>query len=172
MTHPFEAIVRVQKSISTFAGWSAPVKDDCYCRFEAALEFEGVTERGIFLHGGFYQNHPNKHVTFELRVGKEFGHRSLALMRLDWRSLHGGHSNPRKGPSVWAGRRVSNTHLHDFDLNWLSDEGRLRANDLRIAREIEQDLQSFEEVRDYVGKAFRVNGIELVTLPEWQYSLL
>jgi hypothetical protein len=39
-------------------------------------------------------------------------------------------------------------------------------------QQIDDDLQTFEQVRSFVGKHFRINNIEIVTPPEWEYDLL
>jgi hypothetical protein len=32
-------------------------------------------------------------------------------------------------------------------------------------------LESFEKARDFAGKVFKINNIDIVTRPEWAYTL-
>lgn len=160
-----------EKEIGFFPGWSEPESETDYIWFEAPLEIGGVTETGLVLHGGCFVNRPNCHVSFELRISRQAGRRCIPIERVDWRAIDGGHSNPRRPRSDWSGRRVSETHLHDFALNWAEAEQRMRLGGLRTAREINSPLQSFNEVRSYAGKRFNINNIEVVTEPGWVYDL-
>ena len=169
---PVPAIVEAWKAISVFPGWSKPEDETGYVWFDAPLEIGGVTERGLVLHGGCYADKPNCNVTMELRFGREAGRRCMPLMRLDWRSIQGGHRNPRKGRSEWRGKRVGDTHMHDFDLNWIPEVERLRGGAVRLAKDVEEELETFEDVRAFVGNAFRISNIGVVTAPPWMYDLL
>jgi len=167
---PFPTLARAQKTIAAFSGWSQPEPETGYVWFDAPLDIEGVTEAGFVLHGGAYSNRPEVHVTFEMRISKTPGRRCVPLSRIDWRSLTGGHTNPRwPPPSEWNGRTVSSTHFHDFEINWVPEQGRFRRR--QLAREIEEDLQRFEQLRAYTGKHFRINNIEIVDVPPWEYNL-
>lgn len=138
--------------------------------FDAPLAIGGVTEVGLVLHGGTYATYPDRNVTFELVVRNVGGVRRLKLARFDWRSIKGTHTN-RVGPPGLKGKRVPETHLHEFELNWLAAENRMRGGNLPVARPIVENPQTFEQVREFVGKSFRINNIELVTPPEWEYNL-
>lgn len=167
--HP--ALVAPIKSLASFPGWSQPDATS-YSWFNAPLEIDGVIEPGLILHGGCYINRPDAHVTFELHLARTPGRPMRPLERVDWRSLRGTHSNVRKKdrpPSCPA--RVTNTHLHAFDLNWDADKLRMKGVDLPYAREIEEVLGSFEELRDFAGKQFKISNIELVAAPPWEYDL-
>lgn len=165
------ALIVPLKAISVFPGWSNPEPETDYSWFDAPLEIGGVTEPGFVLHGGCYIGQPERHVTLELRISKTPGRRMRPLERIDWRSLSGGHTNPTRRGAPMSGRRVSDTHLHAFDLNFLSSEGRMRAYDLPYATEIEEDLDSFESLRRFAGIRFRINNITLVSPPPWEYKL-
>ena len=169
--HPFEKLIEETKAISAFSGWSAPEAETGYIWFDAPLEIGGVTERGFVLHGGSYIDKPESHVSFEMRVSRSPGRRCVPLARIDWRSLQGGHTNPRVGGSDWSGIRVGNTHFHTFELNWSPESGRMRRGGLRQAMEIDQEPQSFTELRDFVGNRFKINNMNVVTEPPWEYRL-
>jgi len=163
-------VFEAEKSISYFPGWSKPESETDYVWFEAPIEIGGVTETGLVLHGGCYSHRSECNVSFELRYLRTPGKRCLPIERVDWKSLEGGHSNPRKPRSDWAGRRVSDTHLHDFSLNWSETEQRMRSGNLPTAREISTNLNDFEGLREYTGKRLRINNIDVVESPPWVYD--
>ncbi len=164
-------IFEAEKSIGYFPGWSAPELETDYIWFDAPIEIGGVTETGLVLHGGCFANRPNVHVSFELRIARTPGRHCIPIERFDWRSLEGGHSNPRQPPSEWSGKIVSETHLHDFYLNWSERNDRMRRGGLRVAREIEEEIQDFAGVRVFAGKRLRINNIDVVEEPDWVYDL-
>ena len=164
-------VFQAEKEIGIFPGWSEPETETDYIWFDAPIEIGGVTETGLVLHGGCLAHRPNVNLTLELRMARTPGRQCVPIERLDWRSIQGGHSNPRKPKSEWAGKRVSETHLHDFWLNWSPEEERIRGGRLDVAREIEDELKKFEDVRAYVGKRLRINNIEIVKEPDWVYDL-
>lgn len=163
-------IYLADKRIGYFPGWSKPEKETDYIWFDAPIEIGGIAETGLVLHGGCYAHMPNAHVSFELRIARTPGRNCIPIERFDWRSQDGGHSNPRKPKSDWSGQRVSDTHLHDFWLNWSEAEQRLRSGGLQTAREIEEQIQNFTEVLKYVGNRLRINNIDVVTEPNWVYD--
>jgi hypothetical protein len=169
---PLPIIAEAVKSISYFPGWSEPDKDDGYTWFDAPLEIDGVTEAGLFLHGGTYGQYPDANVTLEVFVRLPGRRRKLPLERVDWRSLKGGHTNLRVAGHPLSGRRVPSTHLHPFDQNWDAVRGRFVGQNLRLAVPIEQELQTFEAARAFAGNRFRINNIDLVLPPNWSYNLL
>ncbi|WP_156484713.1 hypothetical protein [Martelella sp. AD-3] len=158
-----------EKQIGYFPGWSAPEPETDYIWFNAPIEIGGVTETGLVLHGGCYANRPDSNVSLELRISKIGGRRCIPIERLDWRAMEG-HSNRRKPKSAWSGKRVSETHLHDFYLNWSENEQRMRLGGLTVAREINEDVSDFLRLRDYFGKRLKINNIEVISEPEWVYD--
>lgn len=139
--------------------------------FDAPIEIDGVTETGLVLHGGCYQDRPDCNVSFELRIAKTPGRRCVPIERIDWRSLEGGHSNPRRKGHPLSGLILPSTHRHPFEHNYSETEHKMRAVNLRMAQEIVPDLEDFETVRGFVGKCLKINKIELVLAPDWRYYL-
>jgi hypothetical protein len=86
-------------------------------RFSVPLEINGIVEAGLTLSGGATAHHPDRHVTFELAVAGLGGLRRTRLIRADWRDIKGGHTNNRR-QCAGTGKRVPETHLHSFELNW------------------------------------------------------
>ncbi len=138
---PLPTLATAQKLISVFPGWSPPEPETNYIWFDAPLEIAGVTLPGFVLHGGCYIDKPECGVVFEMRARRIPARRCIPLARVEWRSLKGGHTNPRRGDAEWSGARVGPTHYHPFALNWLPDKGRMRAGNLRVAVDINEDLQ-------------------------------
>lgn len=163
-------IFEADKEIGYFPGWSKPESETDYVWFDAPLEIGGVAETGLVLHGGCFAHRPDVHVSFELRIASQPGRRCLPLERLDWRSLEGGHTNKRKRCDDRYGRRVSDTHLHDFYLNWLEDHERMKSGGLICARNVKENLDTFEDVRWFAGNRSRINNIEVVSEPPWVYD--
>lgn len=169
MTLP--ALASSIKAIAQFPGWSEPEPETGFCWFHAPLIVAGVVEQGFILHGGYLKRVPEANVSFELRVSRPGGKRKMALARVDWRAVRGGHTNPKRSGSPVSGCRVGNSHHHSFALNWLPQENRLRSGNLPMAEDIDQGIQTFESLRAEVGNLFRINNIEIVTPPKWEYDL-
>ena len=109
---------------------------------------------------------------FDFRVSRTPGRHHISLHRLDWRALRG-HTNPRVGASAWNGKTVSDTHFHDFDINWDAAKGRFYRPRLRLAREIDPPVpQSFDEVLDWVSREFRIGNLEIIDPPPWVGRLI
>lgn len=158
------------KSIPSPLQWSKPDPEDGYMRIYTRLEIGGIVDAGLVLSGGTYAHLPDRHVSFELAILGSDGHRRTRLARVDWRDLKGGHSNNR-GKCPGSIRRAPATHLHSFALNWDQQKGRMKRGKLPCAEAISEDLQTFEELRRYVGTHFRINNIDIVPRPDWVYDL-
>lgn len=167
----FPELVAALKSLAPFQGWSEPEPETGYCWFNAPLIIAGVVQQGFILHGGYLKHVPEANVTFELQAGKPGVRKKVPLARIDWRSVSGGHTNPRRSGSPVSGRRVSPSHHHAFELNWFEPERRMRGGNLPMAEDIDQSIQSFESLRSLVGNLFRINNIDIVPPPKWEYDL-
>lgn len=162
------------KSLVVTPHWSKP-EPNGFSWFDAPLEVGGVTERLFVLHGGHQRDLPDAHVSFEIKIGRPGTKKRIPLARIEWRSLKGGHTNPRKGPAFLKhlyGVRVQDTHHHKFDYNYVSEEDRMRGGNLPWAEGFEEEIVSFESLREKVGNCFGISDISLVTKPVWDYDLL
>ncbi len=164
-------LIQMEKTIARFSGWSDPEMETSYIWFNAPLEIGGFVEAGLVLHGGCYAAVPDRNVVFELRGQVPGAAKAKAVMRAEWRSLTGGHRNPRRRDVATSGQRVGDTHIHPFDLNWSATQGRLRKGNLRQALPFDKEFQSFESFRDAVGNHFGISNIGVVLPPPWVYDL-
>lgn len=167
---PYPVLYNAPKQLAYFPGWSEPERETSYSWFNAPLMLNGIVEAGFILHGGCLLDRPDEHVTFELRARSRSGARTIPIERVDWRAVSGGHSNRRRKGSPVSGLTVSNSHIHAFELNWIEADRRMRT-DLGQAMEFGQQIQSFEELVAMVKNRFRINNLDLVTPPKWEYTL-
>jgi hypothetical protein len=169
---PLRRLVDAAKLIAVPPVVWTPPEADGLTRFQTILSIDGVVEAGLTLSGVAYAREPDRHVTIELAVELVNGRRRTRLMRLDWRSLKGGHSNSRwKCSGAIAGVRVPATHLHSFDANWDDQRQWMKRGKLPCAEPVNENLLTFEDVRTFVGTSFRINNIDLVPKPPWEYNL-
>lgn len=169
MTLSIPEIMNSIKQLSVSPEWG--VRDN-YSEFLVPLEIEGVTFQGLELRAKAYGSDPNKEVTFQIEyhpVGVKIG----ALSRFDWRPKSR-HINKGVGPIELHYRKFElyETHFHDFDLNWLGHENRMRSGNLPVARPIDEDPNSFEELTILVENLFKVDGLKDISRPLWQLKLL
>jgi len=173
--HLYERYAFEPKRIATPPEWGRPDKRDGYIGFSAPLELDGITLPDLYLKGGASVDHPHRHVTLELKVRHATRRREIALVRIDWKSLKGGHSNKRGLPATWEGAsvpsRVENTHLHPFELNWTGSVRRMLKGNLPVAVPIREELQTFADLCGFAEIRFRINNMSLVSEPNWAYSL-
>lgn len=164
-------LMAARKAIAGHVSWSAPEQGTGYCWFDAPLDIGGVIQEGLILHGGCVARQPDRHVSFEIRAKVNYRHKRVPLSRIDWRSLDGGHTNRPCAANPYGGKRVSDSHYHSFDVNWVPVNNRVRA-DLSQAVELEPVPQSFESLRDFCGREFNIINIDVVSRPPWEYDLL
>ena len=65
---PFPDIMRADKSLAQFPGWSEPEAGTGYCWFNAPLMIGGVVEQGLVLRGGCYKHLPK--LIFKAQIGR------------------------------------------------------------------------------------------------------
>lgn len=162
-------LVETWKDLSHDAKWTEPDVSQ-YCRFYAPLVVDGILEASLVLKGGTYKTHPERHISFELAIRDMKTNRDVRLSRIDWRVLSGGHSNSRRSCRGLV-TRTESTHFHEFSLNYIAEEDRMKRR-LPCARNVDENLNTFEELREFVGTHFRINDIIGIPLPNWEYRLL
>ena len=91
------------------------------------------------------------------------------LERLEWRM---GHANPDLGPREVRFLECHSTHLHSFELNFVSKENRMRAGNLPLAEPVDPDPATFEDFLAFAKKSLKINGLETIARPKFQGELL
>jgi hypothetical protein len=163
------ALMAADKEIAIAPIWSEAEPETDYIWFDVPIMIGGVVEAQVIFHGGCYRLRPDYHVTFELRAIN--GRKKTPLQRVDWRSLSGGHRNKVREGSEVSGKRLTPSHIHHFFLNYSEAEDRMRGSNLPMADDLPQEIQSFESLREFVGRAFRISNIHVVSTPPWTYNL-
>ena len=82
------------------------------------------------------------------------------------------HTNPDAGPREVRLLECRSTHLHSFDLNFISKENRMRAGNLPLATPVDPDPVTFEDFLAFGKKSLRINGLEKIARPKFQGELL
>ena len=158
------SLVAAEKTISGKPKWEQ--SDSVWFCLTASLEIDGVTIPGLELRGGACQSLPDRALRMQIQYQPPRGP-CTHLSRSEWRPL-GVHTNRAVGPPELQMLRISETHIHKFEDNWLPNEGRMRVGDLPVARPIRPDLQTFEDFLVFVGKEFRISDIQRVERPNWR----
>ena len=136
------------------------------------LEIDNITIEGLSLRVSCYQPFPDRAVTFQLEMGIPEKRTRLPLLRFDWRPLNSPHKNPRRGHSFAAGQLIFGTHFHQFSLNWVQADERMRSGNLPFAIQVEPDPTDFKSVLDDIRSLFRISNIDLIQEPGWSRRLL
>lgn len=168
MSSDIPLLVAADKLLVSAPAWAERGPDSL--EFSAPLEVDGVILQGFSLRGRARKSLSDRNVTFQLEC-----HRPQIVggpvCRIEWRPLNG-HSNKGLGPKEFRHVIQVGSHHHRFDLNWArSPEGVLRG-DLPIAVPIIDDPQNFRALLALVGKEFRINKIQQVTVPPWEPAML
>ncbi len=91
--------------------------------------------------------------------------------RIEWRPL-AAHSNKNIGPLEFRFTQITGSHHHRFDLNWNHSQSQVRKGNLRIAVPIDPDPPTYEDLLAFVGREFRIKGMEEIPVPPWQGQML
>jgi hypothetical protein len=136
----------------------------------AHLEIDGVSIPGLRLRGTAIRSMPDRAVTFQLEYHRPRQH-GAALARVEWLPIKG-HNNKGMGPKELRFVQITGTHIHPFDLNWNDAQKQLRRGNLPIATPLDLTPNTFDRLLEFVGKEFRIKGLENVRQPEWQPDLV
>jgi hypothetical protein len=92
----FKELFEAQKSLAVFPGWSTPDPETSVMWFNAPLEVDGVIEANFTLHGESRMDLQDQNIGLEIQFQLPGRRQRFSLARLDWRSIKGGHTNPRR----------------------------------------------------------------------------
>jgi hypothetical protein len=163
------SVLSSTKTISIATNW---VKgDDERLWVVAPLEIDGITVQGLILRVRVFKDRPDEDALFQLEFEHDPKRKDKAIERIDWKPSHT-HENRGNGPPDFRFIRQNCTHYHQFDLNWLSNENRLKMDNLPVAVPISDDPVDFKGILAFVGKNFRISNIELIGQPGWEPRLL
>ncbi len=165
-------VYRVPKWLSAADGIRWIEDGGSKLRLLVALEDQwGVTIEGLVLRGRAVKDLPDREVMLQLEFPHERERNDNAIERIDWKPLQP-HNNKHRGPLEWRYQIQRGTHLHEFDLNWLEGEQRMRKSNLPIARPIIQPIQSVTSLLEFCEKQFNITGLTALPLPPWEETLL
>lgn len=163
----FPKLVKSDKTLLFRPEWR--VEDENRFGFVTPLDVQGVTVEGLQLRANALREIPERNVVFQLELHQS-GHRAIALSRICWNPLTA-HNNKKKGPKEFRNKLIFGSHSHEFDLNFLADQGTMRSGNLKVALPLSNEPADYHEILESVGKTFRINNIELVGRPPWQERL-
>ena len=163
-----DEIHAANKALSVAGQWVEAANQRLY--FVVPLEIDEATLEGLVLRGRAVKDRPDEEVMFQLEFPQP-SRRDRGIDRIDWRPLHT-HNNLGRGPDELRFMPQVNSHHHAFDLNWLAAEARMLTSNLPLARPIEPDLKSFDDLLAFIKKSFRINDIGQIPPPPWEGLLL
>lgn len=168
MSSNLPALVVADKVLGSVPTWVERGPDGL--DFTVPLEADDVVIEGLSLRGRVHKSLPDRDVIFQI----EFHGAQIIggpICRIEWRPLSA-HNNKGLGPKELRHILQTGSHHHVFDLNWNhSREGVLRG-ELPIAVPLGEDPRNFRELLALVGKEFRINKIQQITVPPWAPVML
>jgi hypothetical protein len=159
------ALVEAPKILPVRPAWEKP--DSTWFCLNASLDLaSGETVQGLELRGGAHQSLPDRAVRFQLQYYPAKG-QCVPLVRVEWRPLTP-HTNPANCAPELSLARVEGSHVHGFDMNWLTDLDRMRTGNLPVAQALSTDPSSFKDLLVVLAKELRINGLDKIEPPPWQ----
>lgn len=168
MAHTLRELVDAEKSLAVAGDWT---KRGRRIEFLAPLEIDGLVEEGFLFRAIALEALPDREVVFQLEYhGISIPGGTGPLTRMEWNTLRP-HNNKGRGPVELRFLDQEGSHFHSFEDNWSEAAGAMLRDNLPIARPIIEPIQGFGGCLHLVGNLFQINNIQLVTSPEWAYSL-
>jgi hypothetical protein len=166
MTEPLLTIFAETKTIPVMAEWV--VGDAGALTWLAPLAVGGATVSGLRLRVRAMKHEPQAAVTAQLEyipAGK-----GGSLDRIDWRPVHR-HNNKGIGPDQYKFITQNGSHHHQFALNVKDNGLAMRKGNLPIAIPIASDPVNFDELLDFIGRTYNIDGVANLLPPEWVSDL-
>jgi hypothetical protein len=161
-------LISADKLLSIIPAWVERGPDGL--EFTAPLEADGVVIEGLNLRGRARKSLIDREVIFQLEY-----HRPQIVggpvCRIEWRPLNA-HNNKGLGPKEWRHMLQTGSHHHRFDLNWARSPEACLRGDIPVAVPINDDPKNFRALLALVGKEFRVNKIQQITVPPWAPTMI
>jgi hypothetical protein len=102
----------------------------------------------------------------QLETGIPGDRTRIALCRIDWRPLSGGHKQP-KVTGVKKRAILRGSHYHPFHRNWHAEEERLIGSNLPWAEVLNPEPADYQSLLDLAENLFRIKGLSRIGTPEW-----
>lgn len=168
MNFDLPALVAAEKSMSSTMDWVERGPDSL--EFTVPLEIDDVVIQGLMFRGRTRKSLMDREVVFQL----EFHRQEIvggSICRIEWKPLNI-HNNKGLGPQKFRYIQQKYSHHHRFDLNWERSQEAVLKGDLPIAIPLDPDPPNYRELLAVVGKEFRINKIQSVTVPPWAPAML
>lgn len=162
MTEQLLTIFTARKTIPVMSEWTEG--DAGILTWLAPLAVDGALVSGLRLRVKALRSEPQAAVTAQLEYVP--AGRGGALDRIDWRPVHR-HNNKGKGPQKFLHVLQSGTHQHVFALNIKDGGHSMRSGNLPIAIPPSSEPVNFQELLDFVGREYNIEGVENLLPPEW-----
>ena len=156
------------KSLPGPVGWIE--RDSDNLALTSPLEIDGVAIEGLRFRLTAMRSMPVEAVTCQLEY-HERKNVGGPFCRIDWKPAHT-HDNLANGPPELKHRRfVSESHHHQFEVNWEYAASMVRRGSLPIAVPFDYEPTSFAELLEFLEKELRISSLRSVPSPPWQAGL-
>lgn len=152
-----------EKLLSRRPNW---IQNNNLLRLSCPLDIDGVTIAGLEFCGYATNDLPEEDVVFQLQFKPAKG-KSFPFCRIEWRPISD-HNNNGKGPEELKFLKFKATHIHPFAVNYDQARGKMRTQNIKIAKPYEKEPTTWKELLDLVGKEFRIGNMDWIPLPSWQ----
>lgn len=166
MAFDYPDIANAEKSLASVQEWAEV--GNRKVGLVHPLDIDGVTQEGLVLRMIAIIDQPNADVRAFIQCALP-GQRPRAIDAIDWKPKHD-HYN-RKGPEHLKFKKITRTHWHRFDLNWLADEGRFLTGNLPVADKVDPEPERFVDFLEFTAKSFRINSLQDIVPPPWDDGL-
>jgi len=164
LKHYFES----EKLLARRSKWIQPDSENL--RLSCPLDIDGITVAGLEFCAYATRQFHNEGVRLQLQYLPPKG-RSYPFCRIDWKPFHE-HCNNGRGPADLKLLRMTGSHIHSFELNFIPETDTLRQHNLPIAEPLTPDANSFEDLLDFTAKLFRIGNMDWVSSPPWQGKMI
>jgi hypothetical protein len=158
-------LLEAEKRIRPVPTWRS---DNGAIRWKAPLIIGGAVVEGFTLHARCLASEAGRDVSFTLDRSVT-GQPSVRIDRVDWRPIHR-HNNNGIGPDHLRFKIIEESHRHNYYENLTSD-GKMRSGNLPVAIPIEEKLETFQSLVDFVAEIYKIEDLKLLMPPPWSEDL-
>ena len=166
-----ETLWKADKTLATAPEWKLRDRIE-FVRLVCPLDIDGITEEGFLFTASAQIYMPDRAVAFQMEYHSARNPRLRGpIVRFDWLP-QAPHNNKGRGPIEHRFQNIVGSHIHSFYLNWDAASTTMRQPNLPIALPVTDHLTSYQEALDFVGKEFRIKGVESIPPPPWTTKLI